>query len=269
MEGALRNGHREKNGEWITPIGLVSANLTPPTEAQPSLLTHYEVETLFHEFGHLMHHLMGRVDYGSLNGINVAWDFVELPSQILENWAWEREALDMFARHYESQEPLPVELFEKMLAARNHLIAIAIMRQLSLQKMDLDLHISYTGSDLDAFIEESTSAYVVPYATKPLSIVRHFHHLFSSATGYAAAYYSYKWAEVLDADAFTRFQEESIFSEMVAGDFRRTILERGNAELPGTLYHDFMGRAPNLNALLRRYGIDCPVTMECAWSTNT
>jgi oligopeptidase A len=255
MEGALRNGHREKNGEWTTPIGFVAANLTPATETNRSLLTHYEVETLFHEFGHLMHHLMGRVDYGSLNGTNVAWDFVELPSQILENWVWEWEALAMFARHYESQEPLPRELFKKMVAARNHLISCTIMRQLSFQKMDLDLHISYAGEDLDAFIDGSIASYVVPYATTPLSLVRHFHHLFSSPTGYAAAYYSYKWAEVLDADAFTRFQREGIFNEMVAEEFRRKILERGNAEAPDVLYHNFMGRGPNLDALLRRYDL--------------
>jgi oligopeptidase A len=255
MEGALRNGHRGKDGEWVTPIGFVAANLTPPTETQPSLLTHYEVETLFHEFGHLMHHLMGRVDYGSINGTNVAWDFVELPSQILENWVWEREALDMFARHHESREPLPGELFGKMLAARNHLIALTTMRQLSLQKMDLDLHLSYGGEDLDAFIDGSIAAYVVPFATKPLSLVRHFHHLFSGPTGYAAAYYSYKWAEVLDADAFTRFQGEGIFNGAVAGEFREKILERGNAEPPDVLYHNFMGRGPNLDALLRRCGM--------------
>ncbi|MDR0727921.1 MAG: M3 family metallopeptidase [Puniceicoccales bacterium] len=256
MEGVLRNGHRGKNGEWITPIGFVAANLTPATEADPSLLTHYEVETLFHEFGHLMHHLMGRVDYGSLNGTNVACDFVELPSQILENWVWEREALDMFARHHKSQKPLPGELFEKMLAARNHLIATTIMRQLSFQKMDLDLHISYVDDDLDVFIDKSISSYVVPYATKPLSLVRHFLHLFSSSTGYAAAYYSYKWSEVLDADAFTRFQGEGIFNGVVANEFRRTILERGNAEPPDVLYYKFMGRPPSLNALLYRYGLD-------------
>jgi oligopeptidase A len=263
MDGALRNGHRRKNGEWITPVGFVAANLTPPTETQPSLLTHYEVETLFHEFGHLMHHLMGKVDYGSLNGTNVAWDFVELPSQILENWVWEREALDIFARHYESQEPLPGELFQKMLAARNHLIAIATMRQLSLQKMDLDLHISYVDGDLDAFIDEAISAYVIPYATRPLPIVRHFHHLFSSPTGYAAGYYSYKWAEVLDADAFTRFEKDGIFNEIVAEDFRKKILELGNAEPPDVLYRNFMGRDPNSDALLRRYGMDGQSGKSC------
>jgi oligopeptidase A len=262
MEDSLRQGHL-KNGEWIPPIGFVAANLTPPTGDQPSLLTHYEVETLFHEFGHLMHHLMGKVNYASLNGCNVALDFVELPSQILENWVWELEALNLFAHHYESQNPMPLELFQKMLSARNHLIAIVIMRQLALQKMDLELHISYVDGDLDEFIDGATALYAVPYATKPLSIVRHFNHLFSGPTGYAAAYYSYKWAEVLDADAFTRFRNEGIFNEAVARNFRQEILARGNSEFPDVFYHGFMGREPSLDAFLHRYGLDANPVESC------
>ncbi|MDR0428843.1 MAG: M3 family metallopeptidase, partial [Puniceicoccales bacterium] len=252
----LRQGYyRRTNGQWITPIGFVGANLTPPTNEQPSLLTHYEVETLLHEFGHLMHHLMSGVEYASLGGVNVAWDFVELPSQIMENWAWEWDVLSSFAKHYQSGAPLPREIYQKMIHARNHNISIAFMRQLSLQKMDLDLHCSYDGSPLDAFIEKAIDGYVIQYSCKLLSLIRHFTHLFGDTTGYAAAYYSYKWAEVLDADAFTRFQRKGIFNPAVARIFRHRILEQGNREPPQVLFRQFMGRNPCVDALLFRYGL--------------
>ncbi|MDR2576630.1 MAG: M3 family metallopeptidase [Puniceicoccales bacterium] len=255
LSESLGTGHRNEAGEWILPIGVLCTNLTPSTQNRPALLTHNEVQTIFHEFGHLLHHLFGRVIYKSLNGINVAWDFVELPSQIMENWTWERACLDLFARHYESGKPLPKQLFQKMRTTRNYLVAMRTMRQLAMQKMDLDLHISYDGDDLDAFIKRSTQGYTIPYPTEPHSIVRHFHHLFSDSNGYAAAYYSYKWAEVLDADAFERFLEEGIFSRKVADEFRREILEKGNEKSPEKLYRKFRGRDPNLDALLHRCGL--------------
>jgi oligopeptidase A len=262
MDDGFTPGHRDGKGRWILPVGMVAANLTPPTADQPSLLTHGEVETLYHEFGHLLHHLFGKNDYASLNGTNVAWDFVELPSQIMENWTWERDCLRSFARHWKTGQDLPGELFEKMSAARTQHASLEFMRQLYLAKLDLDLHMVYDGEPLDAFADVSIADYRIPYRTEQPNPVRHFGHLFSDPTGYAAAYYSYKWAEVLDADAFGRFQEEGIFNPETAGSFRREILERGNAEPPQRLFHNFRGREPQPEALLRRDGLLPPMGVK-------
>ncbi len=269
-----RKGKRD--GAWMNPLftgspfspvapephyGVICGNLTPPAGERPSLLTHREVETIFHEFGHLLHHLCSTVPVRGLSGTNVAWDFVELPSQIMENWCWERESLDLFARHHETGEPLPEPLFNRMGKARNFQSAMHTMRQLSFAKMDLELHRGRrfaSPGEMFGFLDDILADYRIPLATKPPAMLPRFTHLFGSPTGYAAGYYSYKYAEMLDADAFGRFQTEGVLNGETGRDFRRKILARGNSEPPEVLFADFMGRDPDPEALLARAGLNRP-----------
>ncbi|HLI86568.1 MAG TPA: M3 family metallopeptidase [Bryobacteraceae bacterium] len=239
-------------------VGLVCGNLTPPVGEKPALLTHREVETIFHEFGHLLHHLLSRVEIRALAGTSVAWDFVELPSQIMENWCWERPALDLFARHWQTGEPIPEDLFLKMNRARTFRAANAQMRQLGFGFVDLLLHTRYDAAQ-DGDPVEYTRRVLQDFSPAPLppyhAMIAGFTHLFASPVGYGSGYYSYKWAEVLDADAFTRFREHGIFSREIGNEFRTKILARGDSEDPAVLYRQFMGREPDAGALLRRSGL--------------
>ena len=245
------------NGKPRLPhLALMCGNMSKPVGGKPALLTHYEVQTVFHEFGHLLHQLLSNVEVESLSGCNVAWDFVELPSQINENWTWESEALNRFARHWQSGEALPAELLKKMLAARNYGEASFFMRQLCFGKIDLELHThteKYAGRDIEEVDREILADYRIPLTEQSNSCLRCFSHIFNG--GYESGYYSYKWAEMLEADAFSRFAKEGIFNPQTGRDFRRCILSQGNSRPAAELYRDFMQRDPDPSALLKRSGI--------------
>jgi oligopeptidase A len=262
----LVNGHPIEGGGFAPHLGLFCANASPPIDGKPALLTHDEVETLFHEFGHLLHHLLSRVPVRSLAGTQVAWDFVELPSQIMENWTWEREALDLFARHWETGDPIPDSIFQPMRRARTYRAASAQMRQLGFATIDLALHRDYDPAR-DGDVAPWTRRMFERFAATPLpagySMITSFTHVFSHPVGYGAGYYSYKWAEVLDADAFGRFKKEGLFSASVGAELRDRLLSRGDSDDPMKLFVDFMGREPRLEALLERNGllpVDAPST---------
>ena len=251
-------GHPLEGGGFAPHLGLFCANASPPVGGKPALLTHSEVETLFHEFGHLLHHLLSRVPIKALAGTRVAWDFVELPSQIMENWTWEREALDVFARHYESGETIPQPLYDKMVRARTYRAASAQMRQLGFATMDLSIHRHFAPAgdgDVVSYAKAILERFSATKLPDDYAMILAFTHLFAHPVGYAAGYYSYKWAEVLDADAFSRFKHEGLFNAEVGAAFRDRVLSRGDSEDPMKLFVDFMGREPRLEALLERSGL--------------
>ena len=251
-----RNRHHSETGVEL-PVAFLTCNVTPPVGDDPALLSHDEVQTLFHEFGHGLHHMLTQVDTPSVAGISgVAWDAVELPSQFMENWTWEREALDLFAAHYQTGEPIPSDLFERLNDARNFQAAMRMVRQLEFSLFDLRLHAEYDpthGPGIHALLDEVRSEIAV---VRPPSFNRFpntFGHIFAGP--YAAGYYSYKWAEVLSADAYARFEEEGIFNAETGRDFREQILEKGGSADAMTLFQAFRGRAPSIEPLLRHSGL--------------
>lgn len=240
------------------PVAYLTCNFTPPLGGDPSLLTHDEVMTLFHEFGHGLHHMLTLVDHPGVAGLNgVPWDAVELPSQFMENWCWEREPLDLIARHYRTGAPLPDLLLEKMRSARHFESGMQMARQLEFALFDFRLHYESRGTDIadiDSLLGEVREEVAVLFPP-PFSRFAHgFGHIF--AGGYAAGYYSYKWAEVLSADAFSKFEENGIFDRETGRLFLRSILEQGGARDPMELFIEFRGRPPSIEALLRHAGID-------------
>src|SRR3984885_5028520 len=246
------------SGRYEPHLGCICGNLTPPIGDKPALLTHREVETIFHEFGHLLHHVLSRVEVRSLAGTSVAWDFVELPSQIMENWCWERAALDLFARHYLTGEAIPEGLYQKMIRARTYRGANVQMRQLGFGFVDLKLHREYDPArdgDVLTYARDVLQPFAAAKFPENYAMIAGFTHLFSRPVGYGAADHSYKWAEVLDADAFTRFRDEGIFSPEIGAAFREHILSKGDSEDPAELYRKFMGRDPDPEPLLLRSGL--------------
>ena len=256
--GAWMTSFREQgfqNGTVERPHVSIVCNFTKPTETKPSLLTFDEVRTLFHEFGHSLHGLLSDCKYVSLGGTNVYWDFVELPSQIMENWALEKEALDLFATHYQTGEKIPKALTDKIRAAANFQAGYMGLRQVQFARLDMAWHSQDPSQieDIDAFEREVTARTQLLPKTPGTNISCSFSHIF--AGGYSAGYYSYKWAEVLDADAFELFKEKGLFHSETARAFKDHILSKGGTLHPMELYKKFRGREPDPDALLRRDGL--------------
>ncbi len=239
------------------PVAYLTCNFTPPIDSKPSLLTHDEVTTLFHEFGHGLHHMMTRIDYSGVSGINgVPWDAVELPSQFMENWCWEKEALDLFARHVESGDLLDDDIFGKMTRARTFQAGMQMVRQLEFSLFDFRLHLEFASNEslnIQDLLNEVRQEVAVVKAPDFNRFQHSFSHIF--AGGYAAGYYSYKWAEVLSADAFSKFEEKGIFDKVTGIEFLQVILEQGGSREPMDLFIEFRGRKPSIEPLLRHSGI--------------
>ncbi|MCC0181906.1 oligopeptidase A [Aeromonas hydrophila] len=256
MDVCLGRRYRQ-DGSLQKPVAYLTCNFNGPVDGKPALFTHNEVVTLFHEFGHGIHHMLTRIDVAGVAGINgVAWDAVELPSQFLENWCWESEALAFISGHHETGEPLPADLLEKILTARNFQAAMQMLRQLEFALFDFRLHQEFDPASADqipALLDEVRSQVAVMTPPAFNRFQHSFSHIF--AGGYAAGYYSYKWAEVLSADAFSRFEEEGIFNPATGQSFLKNILEKGGSKEPMELFRAFRGREPQVDALLRHSGI--------------
>ncbi len=240
-----------------TPVAFMTCNSAPPAGGKPALFTHDEVITLFHEFGHGLHHMMTKVEYLDISGISgVEWDAVELPSQFMENWCWQREALDMFAEHYETGEKLPDDLFDKMQAARHFQTAMGMVRQLEFSIFDMRIHgdPSINSAEQIQAVLDKTRKHIAVIIPPKFNRFQHgFSHIF--AGGYAAGYYSYKWAEVLSADAFARFEEEGLFNQSVGEAFLKEVLEVGGSRTAMESFKAFRGREPSVDALLKHSGL--------------
>ncbi|WP_372636720.1 oligopeptidase A [Alcanivorax jadensis] len=247
---------RRADGSLQTPVAYLTCNFAPPAGGKPGLLTHDEVVTLFHEFGHGLHHMLTEQDVSGISGINgVAWDAVELPSQFLENWCWTEEGIALISGHYETGEPLPKEKLEKMLAAKNFQGAMQMVRQLEFSLFDMRIHAEYQdGMDVYQVLQEVREQVAVIQPPAFNRFPNSFGHIF--AGGYAAGYYSYKWAEVLSADAYSRFEEEGEFNEDTGRAFRSEILAKGGSREPMELFKAFRGREPSVEPLLRHCGIN-------------
>ncbi|MBD3645493.1 oligopeptidase A [Alcanivorax sp.] len=246
---------RRPDGSLQTPVAYLTCNFAPPAGGKPGLLTHDEVVTLFHEFGHGLHHMLTEQDVSGISGINgVAWDAVELPSQFLENWCWTEEGIALISGHYETGEPLPKEKLDKMLAAKNFQGAMQMVRQLEFSLFDMRIHAEYQeGLDIYQVLKEVREQVAVIQPPAFNRFPNSFGHIF--AGGYAAGYYSYKWAEVLSADAYSRFEEEGEFNEDTGRAFRSEILAKGGSREPMELFKAFRGREPSVEPLLRHCGI--------------
>lgn len=256
--GAWMSGVKEQgmyHGKVERPHIMIVCNFTKPTKTKPSLLTLDEVFTLFHEFGHALHGLLSKCKYRDLSGTNVFWDFVELPSQMMENWVLEKDCLDLFAVHFESGEKIPADLVAKIKASGKFLEGLATLRQLSFASLDMAYHMTDPSliSDVSEFESKITDKTSLFPKIKGTNFSTAFSHIFSG--GYSAGYYSYKWAEVLDADAFEFFQQSGVFNKEVAKKFRTFILEKGGTQHPMELYKQFRGQEPDVGALLRRAGL--------------
>ena len=252
-----RDRRVDRNATVHLPVAMLVCNFTPPADGSPSLLTHDEVTTLFHEFGHGLHHMLTQVDVAAVSGINgVEWDAVELPSQFLENWCWQQEALAFISGHHESGEPLPQELLQKMLAARHFQAGLQMMRQLEFALFDFRLHADYRPGEAGQITQvlQAVRAQVAVLGTPDYNRFAHsFSHIF--AGGYAAGYYSYKWAELLAADAFGRFAAEGVFNQQTGRDFLGEILQVGGAREAADSFRRFRGRDPDPEALLHHSGL--------------
>ncbi|MDX1924704.1 MAG: M3 family metallopeptidase, partial [Rickettsiaceae bacterium] len=246
-----------EDGSIQTPIAMLTCNLNRPTKNTPALFTHEEVQTLFHEFGHGLHHMLTKINVADVAGINgVPWDAVEVPSQFLENWCWNKTSLDLFAKHYKTKEKMPDELFEKMHKAKNFQSALQMIRQLEFSLFDFRLHMDFNihqKNNAQKILDEVRQKISVIPAPAFNRFQHSFSHIFSG--GYAAGYYSYKWAEVLASDAFSKFEEKGIFDEKTGREFLHIILEQGGAYEPLDLFIKFRGREPSIDALLRHTGI--------------